>query len=271
MVNFEISGKVALVTGGASGLGLYYAKALLAKGAKGVTLADLDPKIGQQALGEIEKKFGANKAIFVECDVTYYNQFEDAFKETIKAFGNIDILINNAGIMNDSVWEKEVDINVKGVINGMLLGLDNYIPKHKSSPEGVILNVSSTAGVGKYGCLPVYVATKFAVHGLTLSWGLPSHYERTKVRVVGICPGPTDTPLIRDMAGRNLGDAYEKIRQEEVKVMKSQTPEEMVPDVMRVIEMAPSGTMWLMEGGEPAYQYEMVDREKMENKKYIGK
>ncbi|KAJ8959634.1 hypothetical protein NQ318_021821 [Aromia moschata] len=114
-MSFNLKNKVALITGGASGIGLHYAKELLRKGAKGVTLADVNPQFGANALKGIQDEFGANKAIFVKTDVTNIHEFEDAFKKTLESFGNIDILFNNAGIMNDSVWEKEVAINIVSI------------------------------------------------------------------------------------------------------------------------------------------------------------
>lgn len=100
----------------------------------------------------------------------------------------------------------------------MLLGLEHYLPKYKSGSEGIIVNMSSVAGVGPLGCEPIYSGTKFAVHGMTLSWGLPCHYERMKVRVVGICPGVTITPILTDIDSRSLGPVYNEIRREEFKI-----------------------------------------------------
>ncbi|CAG9761038.1 unnamed protein product [Ceutorhynchus assimilis] len=269
MVSFDITGKVALITGGASGLGYKYALELLRKGAKGVTLADVNAEVGQKAIEEIESEFGKGKAVFVVTDVTSSEQFEEAFKQTVANFQNVDILVNNAGILNDGIWQKEVDINVNGVINGILLGLENYIPKHKSGDEGVILNISSIAGIVPFACLPVYTGTKFAVHGMTLAWGLPAHYERTKVRVIAVGPGVTQTPLITDMKNKNLSSEYEKIREVEVSQAVPQTTDQIAPHVMRIIEKAPPGTLWIVEGGEKPYQYVMPDRHMLENKIYL--
>ncbi|XP_066146345.1 15-hydroxyprostaglandin dehydrogenase [NAD(+)]-like [Euwallacea fornicatus] len=259
MATFQVKGKAALVTGGASGLGLTYAKNLLQRGAKGVTLADVSPDLGKEAVRLLENEFGKNKATFIKTDVSNYHQFEEAFKRTIAEFNNIDILINNAGILNDSVWEREIEINVNGTINGMLLGLESYIPKYKSGPEGVILNISSVVGIAPLACLPIYVGSKFAVHGMTLSWGLKSHYDRTKVRVMAVCPGVTMTPLITEAHGRNLGPAYEELTKE-IATLPSQTTEDIGPHVMTVIEKAPSGTMWVIEGGDRPYQYTIPNR-----------
>lgn len=255
---FEIQGKVALITGGASGLGLQYALALLEKGLKGVTLADVAVEAGNEAIADIERRFGKNKAIFVKTDVTNYEQFEEAFRKTIGTFKNIDILINNAGILNDQTWQKEVAINVNGVIHGMLLALYNYIPKYKTSSEGLIVNISSIAGIEPFSGVPIYTGTKFAVHGMTLAWGSPSHYEQSKVRVVAVCPGVTDTPLITNL--KMLDSSHELAGTAQIKSAVVQTPEQTTPNVIEIIEKAPSGTAWVVEGGEKPYQYILAKR-----------
>lgn len=92
----------------------------------------------------------------------------------------------------------------------MLLAIDKYLPIYKQGEEAVIVNISSTCGVQGYEHIPIYCGTKFAVIGMTKSWGNAYHYERSKVRVVAVCPGVTDTPLIFDMVGRNLGGPYDQ-------------------------------------------------------------
>jgi len=149
---------------------------------------------------------------------------------------------------------------VNGSIHGVILGLETYLPKYKSGSEGLIVNISSIAGITPFSALPIYTATKFAITGLTLAWGQPSHYERTKVRVVGICPGVTMTPLITEMTNKNLGPAYEKIKNVEVNACTVQSPEQVASAVVQVIEKAPSGTLWIIEGGEPPYQFSIPDR-----------
>lgn len=100
-----------------------------------------------------------------------------------------------------------------GTIHGILLGLEKYLPKYKTAEETVIVNISSTAGTQGYGHIPIYSATKHAILGLVKSWGIPEFYEGTKVRVIGICPGVTMTPLITGMNGRNLGGRHEEYLQ----------------------------------------------------------
>ncbi|CAH1979429.1 unnamed protein product [Acanthoscelides obtectus] len=256
---YDIKNKVALITGGASGIGLEYAKELLRNEAKGVVLADLSKEFGSKAVQEIEQEFGPNKAIFVQTDVTDYNQFENAFKKAIEKYKNLDILFNNAGILNDAIWQKEIAVNVNGVVHGMLLGMDNYLPKYKQGDEAVIVNISSTAGIQSYGHMPVYCATKHAVHGMTCSWGVPEFYQETKVRVVGIHPGVTHTPLIFNMAGSNFGGKYEAHLQKHMSEFLTQEPDHVAKEAMNILKKAPHGTSWVIEGGYPAYQFIMPD------------
>lgn len=264
MVNFDINGKVALITGGAAGLGFRFAVELLEAGARAVTLADIDAHVGKKSVETIEQKYGKGRALFVLCNVVDKNQFEDAFRKTVETFKNIDILINNAGILNDGLWEKEVAINVNGVIHGMLLGLDKYIPKYKSGDEGLIVNLSSVAGIHPYDFIPIYTGTKFAVHGMTLSWGQPTHYARTNVRVVAVCPGATDTALLQGISNRNLGPEYEKLKEEGVTKLPVQTSEQMGKRMIEVIKKAPNGTMWVVEANSVPFKFEIPDYTTME-------
>lgn len=127
----EIKGKVALVTGGATGLGRAFCEELLRYGAKvtthlifaksrwtliklfiQVSICDLDSDAGENACEELEQKFGKERVLFCHCDVTDYVQFEEAFQTTIGEFDGLDIVVNNAEIMNDKFWELEVDVNL---------------------------------------------------------------------------------------------------------------------------------------------------------------
>ncbi|CAG9832848.1 unnamed protein product [Diabrotica balteata] len=193
---FEIKNKVALITGGASGLGLEHAKALLENGVKGVTIADVNEGNGTKVTEELQGKYGKDRVIFVKTDVTDKESFENAFLATVTAFRYVDILINNAGILRDVNMSLAVDINVKGTLIGIILGMETYLKQYKQGNEAVILNTSSINGVNGMPIAPVYGATKFAVTGMTLCWGDRFHFERTKVRVIAICPGLTETPLV---------------------------------------------------------------------------
>nr|CAH7748290.1 unnamed protein product [Callosobruchus chinensis] len=164
---FEIEGKVALITGGASGLGLRYAEELLKNGLKAVVLADCDSEQGKASEENLNKIFGEGRALFVKTDVSDMKEFEDAFNETIKHYDHVDILINNAGIMDDSIWEREISVNMKGNIHGLILGMEKFLKTYRQSEEAVIVNISSVCGIECYGFLPVYCSIKLAIIGMT--------------------------------------------------------------------------------------------------------
>ncbi|XP_049819391.1 15-hydroxyprostaglandin dehydrogenase [NAD(+)]-like [Aethina tumida] len=253
-MTFEISGKVAIITGASGGIGAAVTKQLLKNNVKGVTLIDVNIEKGNELIEEIENEFGPNKAIFMKVDVADLQEFESAFKATLDKFGNVDILFNNAGILNDKQWQKMVPVNFNGVVNGMLLGLDNYIKNHKTGSEGVIVNTSSIAGVGCFGNIPIYSGTKWAVHGMTRAWGVPFHYERTKVKVFAICPGATDTPLMYSMKDNTLGGPYQKLN-EINKDAHIQSSEQCAEGIMKLIQKATSGSVWVIKDGKDPYEF----------------
>lgn len=88
--------------------------------------------------------------------------------------------------------------------------MDKYLPKYKQGDEALIVNIASIAGIQGFPSIPVYTGTKHAVLGLIKSWGIPAYYEETKVKVIGLCPGVTITPLITEMSGRNFGGKYQE-------------------------------------------------------------
>lgn len=98
--------------------------------------------------------------------------------------------------------------------------MEEYLPKYRSSDEGVIVNISSTLGFEFTPVLPVYTATKHAIIGLTKSFGTSAHYEMTKVKVVAICPGATDTPLLHDLDKKAINERYLEIHNKGLAYMK---------------------------------------------------
>ncbi|XP_022909251.2 15-hydroxyprostaglandin dehydrogenase [NAD(+)]-like [Onthophagus taurus] len=246
-----ISGKVAFVTGGANGIGLCYVKELLKNSAKGVTIADLDAKQGHKIVEELSKEYGKNRVIFVKVDVTNKKELNDGMKKTVETFKNLDIIINNAGIMNDAIWEKEIDINIKGSIHGCLLGMDEYIPKYKSSSEGVIVNISSTLGIEPCGGLPAYTATKHAIIGLSRSL---AQLNNKNVKILTICPGPTATALLDDLFNKTPNTSLEKysnvIKQQLASIKGMQEAPAVAEYVIKLIGDAKNGTIWVIENNE---------------------
>ncbi|KAF2882139.1 hypothetical protein ILUMI_24061, partial [Ignelater luminosus] len=191
---YDLNGKVVLITGGASGIGLSSAKEILRAGAQGVTIADINEANGKTAEKELAKLFGPNRVIFLKIDVTKQDEFEEAFDKTLKKWKTIDILINNAATINDKQWESQIALNINAMVRGNLLGLQ-YMGKDRGSKGGIILNVASIFGLQSGYTFPIFSATKHFTIGLTRSLGTPYHFDRTGVRIATICPGYTSTPL----------------------------------------------------------------------------
>ncbi|KAF4526585.1 hypothetical protein B566_EDAN015697 [Ephemera danica] len=190
------NGKVALISGGAMGIGQAYARILLENGAK-IVLCDIDAATGEKATQDLNTEFGANRVTFFKGDV---------FKKTVATYGGLHILINNAGILDDGRWELEIAINVTAVAQGTLFAL-KYMDKAQG---GVVVNIASILGLQPFPGAPIYAATKHAVVGLSTSFGDPFHFDRTGVRVVTMCPGVTDTSLISEAHNRQLNAEWNK-------------------------------------------------------------
>ncbi|XP_023242176.1 15-hydroxyprostaglandin dehydrogenase [NAD(+)]-like, partial [Centruroides sculpturatus] len=137
----DIKQGVALVTGGAQGIGKATCEALLKKGCK-VCCSDVNDEIGNKTVDELQKVFGKTSCIFLKCDVSSFEEFEATYQKTKETFGNVNILINNAGVG----VEKVVDVNLNGVINGCFIAY-KYMGKHNGGSGGsycLILRVNGS-------------------------------------------------------------------------------------------------------------------------------
>lgn len=191
----RVSGKVALISGGARGMGASHARLLVEEGAK-VVIGDLLDAEGQVLAAEL----GEN-ARYVHLDVTDYGQWEQAVKLAIDEFGGLDVVVNNAGIANFGpvdeysleAWDKMIAINLTGVFYGIRAS----VPALKQSGKGSIINISSTAGLQGYEALPGYNAAKYGVRGLSKNAALD--LGRYNIRVNSVHPGVIRTPMTDEL------------------------------------------------------------------------
>ncbi|KAJ4428039.1 hypothetical protein ANN_24053, partial [Periplaneta americana] len=201
----DLKDQVALVTGAAQGIGLATAKQLLKNGAKGVTICDIDSTKGEAAIEVVNKEFGKGKAIFIKTDVTRQDNLEEAFRRTKDTFKTIDIVINNAGIIDDEHWEKELDVNVRGVVRGTKLAME-YMGKDKGGKGGTVVNIASVAGLGLRSASAIYDGSKCFVVGYSQAMAFAPLSDSHGVRILIMCPGLTDTPIADGVLG-----GYEKL------------------------------------------------------------
>ncbi|KAF5269809.1 hypothetical protein FQR65_LT05855 [Abscondita terminalis] len=244
---YDLEGKVAIVTGGAAGIGYAHVKELLKNGVKGVSIIDVNEVLGNKVLDELKNEFGPSRVIFVAADVSNKIQLRDAFEKTVAVFQQLDIIINNAGITNEIDWEKSVAINFVAVIDSTLLAIDHYFPKYKSGNEGVVLNTASMAALKLLKGVAVYASTKCGVIGFTQQAAIT--FSDKGVRIIAICPDATETSA--------LTTAIDKMRKEHLdslaKTLQNaifQSPEEVALAAIKLIKTADSGSIWTVIEGK---------------------
>ncbi|XP_061130720.1 15-hydroxyprostaglandin dehydrogenase [NAD(+)]-like [Syngnathus typhle] len=193
----SLNGRVALVTGGAQGIGRAVVQSLLQSSAK-VAVVDLNKTCGDECKKQLDTEFGADSSTFIQCDVSNGDLLRDAFQSTVDQFGRLDIVINNAGINNEKNWEKTIQVNLTSVINGTYLALEHMSKEH-GKEGGTIINVSSMAAFLHSPHQPVYTATKHGVIGFTRVMADASSQSDYGVRINVLCPAFVDTPLLHSV------------------------------------------------------------------------
>ena len=205
-----LTGKVAVITGGARGIGHSTAVKFAAEGAK-VAVCDINPELTRQTLAEIRGKGGEAEGYAV--DVTKKETLAGMVKSVMAKWGRIDCVVNNAGIvmdaqlknMTDEQFDRVIDINLKGVYNSTRAVVNVML----AQGSGVILTTSSIVGLyGNFGQTN-YAASKFAVIGMTKTWA--RELGRKGIRAVAVCPGFIGTPILNQMPDKVLKSMAAKV------------------------------------------------------------
>jgi NAD(P)-dependent dehydrogenase (short-subunit alcohol dehydrogenase family) len=195
----ELKGKVALITGAASGIGESTALLFAGEGAR-LFLTDIDTEKGEKLTRKIEQKGG--EVVFFKADTSKSEDSERSVAETLKRFGKLDIAINNAGIGGSqhpvgeypvADWDKVIAVNLSGVFYGMRY----QIPAMLNNGNGSIINVASILGSVGFANSAAYVAAKHGVVGLSKSAAL--EYSAKGIRVNSVGPAFIKTPLLKDL------------------------------------------------------------------------
>ncbi|MFX1409687.1 MAG: SDR family NAD(P)-dependent oxidoreductase [Promethearchaeota archaeon] len=227
----KLKDKVAIITGAGAGIG--EATALLfAKEGANVCCNSLTESANSVA----EKiRLDGGEAIFVRADVSIEEDAKKIIDETIRAYGKIDILFNNAGIViggaidtiSTKEWDRTMAVNVRGIYL-----VSKYAIPHIKNTKGTIINNSSILALKGVKDRAAYTASKGAV--LSMTRAMAADYVEDKVRVNAICPGTTDTPSLAERM-RSRGGNYEQVRQHYIsrqKLGRLGTPEEIAKGVL---------------------------------------
>lgn len=194
----RVTGKVAIVTGGAMGIGQACAELLAAEGAA-VVVTDREVEAGKKTVGALAAK--GYRALFIEQDVGNEEDWATVFTTAVTEFGQVNILVNNAGVgwfgdvehTSFEDWHKLLRVNLDGVF----LGIKHAIPVIRAAGGGSIINISSIEGLIGDARLAAYNASKGAVRMLSKSAALYCARERMKIRVNSIDPGYIMTPMVQ--------------------------------------------------------------------------
>jgi NAD(P)-dependent dehydrogenase (short-subunit alcohol dehydrogenase family) len=248
----QLSGKVAVITGGASGIGRATALLFAREGAD-VAIADLNAQAGEAVANEITQSGG--RAVFESTDVTRAADCRRLAERTIREFGRIDILFNNAGIirratvldLSEEDWDRVMAVNVKSVY---LLSRE-VIPHMQKQGGGSIINTASGWGLAGGAKAAVYCASKGAVVLLTKAMAVD--HGPQKIRVNCICPGDTDTAMLR-VEAQQLGEANDRFLADAAKrpLGRVGSPDEIAQAVLYLASDASSfvtGTALVVDGG----------------------
>lgn len=256
----RMEGRVAVVTGGASGIGKVTAQMFAREGAKVVVTTDANVRGAEETVRLIKEAGG--EAIFVKCDVSKARDVEAMVNKTVEVYGSLDYAFNNAGIgpdgkrypvipivdMPEDMWDRYMAINLTGVFLCMKYEMKQMV-KQK---YGSIVNTSS---IGAFKCVPgfsAYDATKSGLFGLTRAAALEGAPGNIRVNV--ICPGPTGRTLLMDYLTASQPEMKEKFRQD-VPLGRVAEPEEMAEAVIWFCSDAASfvtGQILSVDGGMTA-------------------
>jgi NAD(P)-dependent dehydrogenase (short-subunit alcohol dehydrogenase family) len=211
----EFEGRVALVTGGALGIGRGIVRAFAGEGA-GVAIADVNREEAESLAAELGR--AGTRAIATIGDVSRATDAERMVAETVDALGRLDVLVNNAGIMPaewynrveetpEDVWDRTLGVNLKGVYLMSRFALPRI---REGAWPGAIVNIASVQGLQSMPRVPAYSASKGGVLSLTRNMALD--YAPEGIRVNAICPGTIDSEMVRSAARGEGGDVEATVR-----------------------------------------------------------
>ena len=211
----DFGGKVVIITGGALGIGQATAWEFAKEGAK-VAIADVNREAGEATVAQVERLGG--EGLMLQADVSDSSECRRVVEATVERFRGVDILFNNVGIQPpasyvnvedtpEEMWDRIIGVNLKSCF----LMSKYAIPEMRKRGGGVIISTASVQGLQSQPLVPPYAASKGGILSLTRQMSLD--YAKDNIRVLAVCPGSIDTPMLRAAAGVAGGDPDEVVSQ----------------------------------------------------------
>ncbi|KAH8239471.1 hypothetical protein KR032_004663 [Drosophila birchii] len=243
----NLAGKNVVYLGGFGGIGQKCVQELLQRQIKSLAIFDLAEN--SQVLAEWKSKNPDIDIFYQKVDITQKSDIEAAYKATAERLGGrFDVVVNGSGLMNDRLIELTIQINLLGVIHSTLTALE-YMDKAKGGHGGVIVNISSVAGLQPTALMAIYSAAKTGVTTFTRALANPIYYAHSGVGFITICPGFTDTGLLDDIGSKTTFD-YETPMVAMFSKVKRQKAEDCARNLVKAIETAKNGAVLMLELGE---------------------
>jgi cyclopentanol dehydrogenase len=248
----RMENKVALISGGARGMGAAEAKLFASEGAK-VVIGDILEEEGRRTEAEIGESGG--ECLYVRLDVSSESDWRQAVAATVARFGRLDVLVNNAGIhrtervedTSEEMWDQVMEINAKGVF----LGTKHAIPEMRKARGGSIVNISSVAGLVGNTTAAAYSASKGAVRLFTKATAI--QYASEGIRANSIHPGTIETLMTAPMLAT---EAYRRNRMERTPLARIGRPEDVAYGALYLASDESSfvtGSELVIDGGRTAH------------------
>ncbi|CAH1776382.1 unnamed protein product [Owenia fusiformis] len=233
----KIEESVAIITGGAQGIGKAVAISLLKLGAK-VCIADVNSIQGENTIKELGQVY-EDSVIFQQCDVTKEDDIRSVFKVTKNRFGDVTIMVNNAGILDEQNWTRLVAINFEAQIRCTMTALE-FMGCNNGGRGGLVIFTSSIVGVIPIGTFPVYAAAKHGIVGFVRSMAMSPRQNDWGVRFNAVCPSSVETGMTtEDNFARAITDpvVLDKVMQDNKNTYNDKiSPSEVAETYVRIIK-----------------------------------
>ncbi|XP_002030763.2 alcohol dehydrogenase 1 [Drosophila sechellia] len=243
----DLEGKNVVYLGGFGGIGKKCVQELLKKQIKGLAIFDLI--VDDDLLAEWKKQNPDTEVFYQKVDITQKSDIDAAYKATAEKLGHFDVVVKGSGLLDDRLIELTIQINLVGVINTTLTALE-YMDKSNGGRGGLIVNISSVAGLQPTPLMAIYSTSKTGVTTFTRAMASPIHYAHSGVGFITICPGFTNTGILKDIDKKTTFPFYETRMRTVFSKVKGQTVEVCARNIVHAIETAQNGSVLMLELGE---------------------